>query len=166
MIRSIAAASLALVFAVGCSLKSHIDYDPGVDFAKYQTFAQAPPPDVKPTALVGYSDITARRIQDEIASGLQARGYQKASRSKADMVVAFNVSGEPRAEIVGYGPGWYGNTYTQHYVQGHLVVNVYDAGTKQMVWHGWVDARIYEGEGTGKRIPEAVEAILKKFPAR
>ena len=165
MIRSIAAASLALVFAAGCAIKSHIDYDPDVDFAKYETFAEAPLPDIKPKALVGYSDITGRRIQGEITKALQAKGYEKVSKSKADMVVAFSVSGEPRAEIVGGGPGWYGNTYTQHYVEGHLVINLYDAKSKQLVWHGWVNDRIYDAQD-GKRVPEAVEAIMKKFPAR
>ena len=166
MTRSITAASLlALVFAVGCALKSHTDFDPHIDFSKFKSFAQAPPPDIKPKALVGYSEITGRRIQEHIATSLQAKGYQKVSKSKADMIVAFSVSGEPRAEIVGGGPGWYGNTYTQHYVEGHLVINMYDAKSKQLVWHGWVNDRIYDAQDA-KRVPEAVEAIMKKFPAR
>jgi hypothetical protein len=165
MIRSIAAVSLlSLAFATGCAIQAHTDFDPQVDFAKYKTFTMAPPPQGKPKGLVGYSAISARRIQEEIASALQTKGYNEVSQG--DMVVAFSVTGEPRTDLVGYGPGWYGDTYTQHYVQGNLVINIYEAKTRELVWHGWASAQIYDSQQAEKEGPKAVQAIMKKFPPK
>ncbi len=165
MIRTIAALPiLALLLVPGCAIQSHTDFDPQTDFSKYRTFSLAPAPEKKPKGLVGYSAITARRIQENIGTALESKGYRQVSASKADMMVAFTVSGEPRVDIVGYGPGWYGDTYTQHYVQGSLVINIYDTRSKQLIWHGWATAEIFDSNAARKAEPEAVQAILKKFP--
>ncbi len=165
MLRTLAALPiLALLVIPGCAIQSHTDFDPQTDFAKYTTFSLAPTPENKPSGLVGYSAITARRIQENIKTSLESKGYRQATASKADMLVAFTVSGEPRTDIEGYGPGWYGNSYTEHYVLGTLVVNIYDARSKQLVWHGWASAEIFDPSDGEKAEPQAVQAILKKFP--
>jgi len=150
MIRTFAALPvLALLLLPGCAI---------------QTFSLTPAPEKKPKGLVGYSAITARRIQENIKTALESKGYQQVSASKAEMMVAFSVSGEPRIDVVGYGPGWYGNTYTQHYVEGSLVINIYDARSKQLIWHGWATAELFDPSEGQKAGPKAVQAILKKFP--
>lgn len=159
---------LASLLPGGCaSISAHSNAAPGVDFAKYRTFAQAPAPTEAPRGMPGYSAITAERIQTAIARELTAKGLRRTD-ADSDLLVAFTVSGEPQTEVWGTGGwGWYGppgSVTTTHYVKGTLVINVYDARQEKLVWHGWGTKDVFEPKGDEQSIREAVQAVLARYP--
>jgi len=155
------------LFLGGCGVKANTDFMPGTDFAKYRTFAQSPPPTERVRSLPGYTEIVGQQIQQMIASDLEGKGFAPAGTPAADLLVAFSVSGQPRTDIVGYGGGFYGwggDTVTQHYVVGRLVIDIFDNRDKKLLWHGWADREIFGDSAGMKTVEEVVQAILKKFP--
>jgi hypothetical protein len=65
----------------------------------------------------------------------------------------------------GWGPwGWDDGPYV--YTQGIIGVDLYDAKTKQALWHATVnqDLREASGEKAEKKIDDAVTAIFQKYP--
>jgi hypothetical protein len=158
---------VAALFLAGCGVKANSDFMPGTDFAKYRTFAQSPPPAQRIRSLPGYSPILGQQIQQMIAADLEAKGYAPAGPQRADLLVAFSVSGQPRTDIVGTGGGFYGwggDAYTQHYVVGRLVVDIFDNRSHELLWHGWADREIFGASAEKKDVEEVVQAIMKKFP--
>ena len=153
----------------GCGIKASTDFMPGTNFSSYRTFAQSPPPTGRVKSLPGYTEILGQQIQDLIASDLESKGYQPAAAGAADLLVAISVSGQPRTDVVvggggyGYG-GWGGSTYTQHYVVGRLVIDIFDNRQKKLLWHGWADKEIFGPPGDTKGVEKVVQAIMKKFP--
>jgi hypothetical protein len=158
---------VAAFFLGGCGVKANTDFMPGTDFAKYRTFAQSPPPTQRIRSLPGYTEIVGQQIQHMIASDLKGKGYAPAGGQAADLLVAFSVSGQPRTDVVGTRGGFYGwggDTFTQHYVVGRLVIDVFDNRDKKLLWHGWADREIFGSSAGMKTVEEVVKAILKEFP--
>lgn len=140
----------------------------GVDFSKYRSFAQAPAPTEAPSGMARYNSIVAGKIQTYIATNMEGKGYRKASLDEADFVVRFSLSGKPQTDVWGTtGYGLYragGSVQTIHYVQGTLVIDIFDSEARKLVWHGWASARIFESQADGSLAPKAVEKILSRFP--
>jgi hypothetical protein len=63
----------------------------------------------------------------------------------------------------GYGPYW-GGPYV--YREGIIAVDLYDAKTRQPMWHASADQSLFDTSGpeAAKRIDEAVAAIFAKRP--
>lgn len=174
MMQRALAAALTGVLVIGLSACTTINVNAtvadGIDFDNYRTFAQAPPVEsARPAGVGGYSSITEDNIQREIALNLEAKGLSKTSVDNADIVVRFSTSGKPQTDVWGGGGwGYYGGgtVTTTHYVQGTLVIDIFDANKRKLVWHGWGTAKIFESDASGKLVPRAVEKILKQYPPR
>jgi len=150
----------------GCAgIEVNVDADPAVDFSKYRTFAQAPPPAAPIRNLPGYSEIRGREIQERIARELEAKGYRKVARSEAQLIVAFTASGEPRTDVW-KDYDWYGGrpVATTHYIAGALAIDVFDRALKKLVWHGWATADIFSLAEGRKKGDQALEELLRRFP--
>jgi hypothetical protein len=80
--------------------------------------------------LVGYSSIVARQIQNEITNQLKAKGLSEASADKAQLMVVPHVSGQRRVDVRG-DYGYYGDTYAVRYVQGTLIIDIFDQAKKK-----------------------------------
>ena len=67
------------------------------------------------------------------------------------------------------GPGYWGPGYWGPYVyrEGVIAIDVYDAKSRQPLWHASVDQSLYgvSGPEAQKRIDAAVAAIFAKHPA-
>jgi hypothetical protein len=158
---------VSALFLPGCGIKASTNFMPGTNFAKYRTFVQSPPPTQRVKNLPGYSEILGRQIQQMIASELQSKGLTPGGAEDADLLVAFSVSGQPRTDVVSSGGGYYGwggGTFTQHYVVGRLVIDIFDNRQKKLLWHGWADKEIFGAPGDVKGVEQVVQAIMKKFP--
>ena len=155
----------ALSACAGISTDS--EYDPAVDFSAYSTFAQAPPPEGRPKGLPGWSSITDRLVQREIAEDLEQKGFRSAPRESADLMVAFTVSGEPRTDVWG-NPGWGwaggGTVTTSHYVRGVLAIDIYERRRQKLVWRGWATKDVFAEDSRADRVEQAVQAVLEQFP--
>lgn len=146
------------------------EVDPETDFARFSSYAQVPPPAETPAA-PRYSAALGEKIQQEIASQLDARGYRAAPEDQADLRVGFNVSGSSRTRLVVAPDPDATYQVEQPYVEGTLEIDVVDARNGRRVWRGRGTAEILT---SGQLIRESVEdtalgavrAILAKFPAR
>ena len=176
---------LALLVATatmgGCSsLKIHTDYDPGVDFARLQSYAWLPdprPPTGDPRL---DNSLLDGRVRSAVDSQLAARGHRETSPDEADFLVAYHVALETKLDVdtihhgYGYGYGrWYGgmssSTRVREYEQGTLLLDFVDPKTRQLLWRGSSSARIRPDnspEEHQKRADEAVAAMLKHFPPK
>jgi hypothetical protein len=132
--RTIACIALAALGCVG-PVKVETEVEPGIDFSRLATFAQAEPPEDDPSR-PRYTPEIGLRIQAEIASVLEAKGYEPAPRESADMEVAFVVSGESRSRRVVASDPDANYSVREDYTEGTLVITVFETGTGRLVWRG------------------------------
>ena len=168
---------LALTLASCTSIRGYADFDPDADFSSYRSFTMAAPPTEAPAALPGYSVLTGKKLNREIAAELSARGLMEVQGEEADLIVAFDLEGEQRTEVrslpgssMGVSRGWYGvgwydrDVYTLDYVQGTLIVDVFDRARGELVWHGWSSVSIHSDGGAEARRSDVVRAIFREYP--
>ena len=172
----LAAAAMMLVPALAMAQKTTYDFDKSADFSKYKTYA------MKDGTKVG-QQLIDDRITAAIEAQLAAKGLKKGDNP--DVVVVYHVAFDKQKDIStfssgyggGYGPygygwggGWGGgttSTQVRDILIGTLVVDVADAGKKQMVWRGMgvkeVDTTA-KPDKRDKSINKAVEKIFKNYP--
>lgn len=160
--------TLGAFLLLGCAgqIQTNTTYDDSADFAAYRTFALAPAPTYA-TDMPGYSEITGRNIQDQIAKNLQLKGLQPASWDEADLQVSFTLGGQERQDVEYWGGwGWYGpgEVETENYVQGSLVIDMADRAMKRLVWHGSGTENLFTQTPNEEMVARAVDAVLAKFP--
>jgi hypothetical protein len=119
------------------------------------------------------------RLRAAIAENLAAKGVQPAS-GNADCLVGYGIGvhtvvegGYPPGWGWGWGWGWGGGygawgwdgPYVYH--EGIVAVDLYDAKTRQPLWHASVDQNVAGLTGTAadNKIKAAVAAIFTKYPA-
>lgn len=169
-----------------------VQQQPGVNFAKYRTFAWAET-EVKtggdPHPLL--DNLMARaNIQHAIESELSKRGVRRTDRNpdffltshiymeKAERQVAnpqplgfgypYLVRWRGGFIPVNYGY-WYSpahfQTYrTETYREGTLVIDIIDAKTKNLVWRGSIVDPVNDPARIGPQFAEAARDIIEKFP--
>lgn len=123
--------------------------------------------------------INETRLRSAIAAHLGGAGIQE-DASKADCLVGYGIGstqvvdggwGYPYYGWGGWGPwgpGDWGPGYGGPYVyrEGVIAIDVYDAKSRQPLWHASVDQSLYglSGPEAQKRIDTAVAAIFTKYP--
>jgi Domain of unknown function (DUF4136) len=112
------------------------------------------------------------RLRTAIAAHLGSGGVQ-ADASGADCLVGYGIGSNTVVEGgYPYGPGWgwgygYGWGWDPYaYREGIIAVDLYDAKSRQPLWHASVPQNLYGAEGAEaqKRIDAAVAAIFTKYP--
>lgn len=125
--------------------------------------------------------VNESRLRAAIAAHMQTLGVQPVS-GNADCLVGYGIGSTLAVDWApygyGYGPwGWrgpYGGPYggwgwgaPYAYRQGMIGIDLYDAKSRDGLWHASVDQDLYGATGADaeKRIDAAVDAIFKKFPS-
>ena len=88
------------------------------------------------------------------------------------MIVATHVTTKERKELVpngfAYGPWWgggYGAASVETYIDGTLIVDLYDASTKKMVWRGVATATASDKPSkNAAKMNKALDKMFEKFP--
>ena len=161
--------------ATALAQKVSFDYDKTADFSKYKTFA------MKDGTKVA-DPLIHKRIVDAIGAELAAKGLTQ-NDANPDLVVVYHVAFDKEQDItsystgMGYGPygyGWGGGWGTTdvrvtQILVGTLVIDMADAGHKQIVFRGVgvkeVNVQL-KAEKRDKNIASAVKKILKDFPPK
>jgi len=164
-------ASLGISLLIVCAVlipvmawaqKVNVDYDRGADFSKYKTFAWQDGRSAAPNPLVH------KRIVSAIESQLASKGWTKSDTTPSAVVVYYAaVEEERQLNAWGSGPRWnsVGTARIEKILTGQLVVDVYDASTKQLVWRGFVSDTVSDKpEKNEKRLNDAVARLFKQFP--
>jgi hypothetical protein len=154
------------------SISVYNDYDKGVDFSQYKTYAFHK----RGIDKVQISELDKKRILNAIDLELSKKGMTKSENP--DLLINIFTKEREQVDVSqfnmgwGYGWGWGWNPYLwggQSFVttstEGTLFIDLIDARKKELVW---------EGEGIGyltenrslkeKQINEFVAKILAQYP--
>lgn len=125
------------------------------------------------------NQIGEKRVTDEITQALTGRGWTKAEEGKSDAVVVLHGATEKKRELNTFysGGGGYGyrgfgargmgsaSTTTTEYLVGTLVVDIFDAKTKQLMFRGTATDELSDkAEKNQKKLDKASEKMFKDFP--
>ena len=160
----VVAAVLSMMTAAAYAQKVSVDSDPAAAFATYKTYAwtagtSAPNP------------LNEQRLHTSVDARLAVRGLTM-NATAPDLIVATHITTQERQQLIangfGYGPWWGGGLGTasiESYTEGTLIVDLYDAHTKKMVWRGVATATASDkpSKNTAK-INKALDKMFEKFP--
>ena len=119
------------------------------------------------------SPLNESRLRAAISANLATSGVQPAE-SNADCLVGYGIGSRRVVEGVYYGWGWgWGGGYPWGwdpyvYSEGIVAVDLYDAKSRQPLWHASVDQDVsgLSGADAEKKIKAAIDAIFAKYPAQ
>jgi len=162
----LAALALVMSTAAAYAQKVNVDSDPAAPFASYKTYAwTAGTP--APVAL------SEQRLHAAVDAKLAGEGLAM-NTTAPDVIVSTHVSTKDKQELIangfGYGPwgfgGGFGGATVETFVEGTLVVNLYDAKTKKMVWRGVATATASDKPTKNtEKINKALDKMFEKYPA-
>jgi len=98
--------------------------------------------------------------------------YTAGAQQKADLVrIAPTYTGHDYDAPGAWRPaGWYAQTeeqfWSKQYIEGTLLLDIYDTQTKQAVWKSYTKVQIMSDEVQRNRAPEVIAGALKGFPPK
>jgi hypothetical protein len=154
--------------------------DKTIDFSAFKTYNFLGWQDDSDRIL---SDIDKKRIHESFKNEFDARGL-KLVGSDGDIAVSLFIVVDSKTSTTaytnyytgryggyyrynrGWGQGFATTTYTQNdYLEGTLVLDVFDGTTKDQIWQGVATGTVTENlQKREKSIPKKVGALMKKFP--
>jgi hypothetical protein len=148
--------------------KVNSDWDHETNFSNYKTYAWL---ESKHPAS---SDLTNKRIIENIEKQLAAKGFTKAS-DNPDVLVVYNAGVKEQVSVQGYDYGygryrWGGGTTTYTKVvemQGTLVIDLIDAHKKELVWRGTAtDTLSDKPEKNIQKLEKTTQKMFKNYPPK
>ncbi len=176
----ISAIAMLAVATVAWAQDVRYNFDKAADFTKYKTYKW-----VENSSGDKLDDLTKKDLEGAIETELAKKGLQKSTTAAADLYIAYVASVSTEKQVntfdtgYGAGPGWYGpygyggwgggsstsTTYTIY--NGTVVVDMYDAGTKQLVWRGAASKELdpkAKPDKRAKNMQKASEKLFKNYP--
>ena len=178
----------AAIFMLSCSsLKVTTDMDKTVDFTSYKTFEYYGWADHSDKIL---NDLQKQRIEKAFGAEFKKRGVEFVE-SGGDAIVTLHIVTQDKTQITanttstgvyggyggyggyyGYGPGygWGGGHSTTtvneyDYTVGTLMVSVYDAKEKKLIWEAVGQDELSESDkNADERVAKKVAYIMKGYP--
>jgi uncharacterized protein DUF4136 len=169
-------AAFSLLGAAAFAQDVKVDFDKNANFSTIKTFS------VKIGTSWG-NPIGEKRVTDEITDTLKEKGWTVAEPDKADALVVLHGATEKQKTLNtfysgmgGYGGyGWRGwgggmgtgtaTTTESEYTVGTLVVDIFDAKTKGLMFRGTAQDELSDKpEKNVKKLNKASEKMFKDFP--
>lgn len=164
---------VALLVSVTCLFaKTVTDYDHAVNFGSYHTYSWI--------GVTVNEPFWKDRVTNAIDNQLTAKGWQKVPTRGDASVSAFGSTVEQRRLETwyggGFGGGWYhrgwwvgaggpGYVAVESIPVGTLHVDIFDARTKKVIWHGDAsDTLTQKPDKNEKKLEKEVAELFKKFP--
>lgn len=157
---------LFLVFGLGIALgqEVNVEWDTDTDFSRYQTYKWEEGTPLEDPLL-------QQEVVSTVESELSAKGLvQVESDSDVFVTTHCSVNEEiPSMTSFGYhGPGWGRSKQFRtrpSYTKGTVVVDIWDAGQKALVWQGAAKDTLSDNpKENSSRIREVVKEMFKKYP--
>lgn len=159
MITALALAALT----AGVVYAQHVttDSDPAAPFATYKTYAWTP-------GTASAVSLTEQRIHEGVNAQLQGKGMTQVD-SNPNVFVATHVTTHAVPQVIadGFGPWGFGGgmATVQTYTEGSLVVDLYDATTRKMVWRGVATATVSDKpEKNAVKIDKSLAKLFARYP--
>ena len=155
---------ILLIASVGAFAQQvSTDYDHAATFANYKTYSWAKVEIANP--------LWVTRVQSAIDGQLAAKGWKKVETGGDAAVVAIGTT-QQKQQLNSYysGGGWrFGGgmetTNATTYTVGTLVVDIFDAKTKGLIWRGTAgDTLSTKSDKDEKIVNKAVDKMFDKFP--
>lgn len=169
---------LAFLTAPAFAQKVYIDFDKNADFDSYQTFQFVETGE-------DISD-TDPLMHGRVVEGIRSRflaGGMKGVDSNPDLYVTYHAAEKEETRLntsnfgYGYGPGWgwdpywgggygMGSSTTQvvNYSVGTLIIDAWDAETKNLVWRGSITATVTDNpQKDEKKINKGLDKLVKEW---
>lgn len=159
-------AAIATLLTVGCgySIKTATDYDRTVHFSDYHTFFM----------LKGNSSgnpLLDQRVTADVEAALNSKGWAGVPQGQGRAAVVVHAATKTRHSYQTFYDGWGGwrwrwgglgssTTLVQDYKIGTVVVDIFDAQTKQAIWRGSATDALSDNQ---KDNSEATEAAVTKM---
>jgi hypothetical protein len=167
-----ASVGIALLFATASFAEQvKTDYDRSADFSQYKTYSWQKVQTQDP--------LWAGRIKDAVNAALAAKGWtQVASGGQVAIVAMETTQNQQTLNTLydGFGGGWgwrrfggggFGDatTTTENYKVGTLVVDLFDANSKNLIWRGSAsDTLSDKSEKNIKNLDKGVQKMFGHFP--
>jgi hypothetical protein len=140
---------------------------PGVNFSKYHTY--------KWISIEGGAhpnQIMDAEIKQAVDGQLTTKGLTKTDDEKADLYVGYQIAVDQEKQWNAYGMGgrWGGGMASAQQSTisiGTLVLDLYEPGTKELVWTGTATKTIEPSsnqEKNQKNLDKAMAKLLKNYP--
>src|SRR6202035_4539500 len=169
--RSTAVCTLFFVAMVGAAFAQHVktDFDHQANFSQYKTYSWQ---EIKPA-----NSLWDARIKNAVDAQVAAKGWTQLNNGGDVAIVAIKTTQTQRTLQTfydGMGGGWRwrgmggmgeATATEQDYKEGTLVVDLYDAKTKQLIWRGSAqDTVSNNADKNEKNLNKGVAKMFKKFP--
>ena len=165
------AAAVVAVMTVGCgySIKTSTDYDHTVNFSNYHTFFM----------LKGNSSgnpLLDQRVTDDVRRALESKGWAEVPEGEGRAAVVVHEATKTKHTYETFYDGWGGwrwrwggfgdaTTYVENYKVGTVVVDIFDADTKQAMWRGAAtDALSDNAARNASATEDAITKMFARFP--
>ena len=162
---------LFLAFVIGTGSRAQdvtYNFMPGTDFSKYHTY--------KWVSIEGGAhpnQIMDQEIKQSVDSQLTSKGLTKTDSDKADLYVGYQVAVDQEKQWNAWGMGRFGggmgSATSSTISNGTLVLDMYDPGTKQLVWTGRETKTLDPSsnqEKNMKNLNKAMTKLLKNYPPK
>jgi hypothetical protein len=146
--------------------KVMVDFDHSVEFSQYKTFMWIREPEMA-------DPLMKDRMVEAINAQLTSKGLQLVSAG-ADLGIVANAATRNKHTLntfySGYGGwrwgGWgMATTIPETYTVGTLVVDLFDARAKRVIWRGTSTETLPDKpDKTAEKLNKAVEKMFKDFP--
>jgi hypothetical protein len=163
--------AIATLFTVGCgySIKTATDYDRTVQFSSYHTFFM----------LKGSSSgnpLLDQRVTADVQAALTSKGWAEVPQGEGRAAVVVHAATKTRHSYETFYDGWGGwrwrwgglgstTTLEQDYKVGTVVVDIFDADTKQAIWRGSATDALSDNQKDNSEATEAaVTKMFNSFP--
>jgi len=149
------------------------DWDKSADFSKYKSFSAQ-------IATSWNNPLAEKRALEIIENALVAKGWKKMDAATADTHVLIHGATQVKRDLNtfysggfgGYGYRGYGgmgmgtsSTTVNEYTVGTMVLDIFDAKTKQLLWRGTGSDELSDkADKNQKKIEKATEKMFKNFP--
>ena len=158
-----------LVLGVGPALAQKIDieFDESTDFAHYKTF-HIVEGQLNSKAAALNSDLTRRKIENEIRKNLAAKGLLEVE-TKPDLNVRFTLGTGRKTEVEAYPAGWRGlgtRRVRVAYTEGTLVINLRDPSRKELVWRSIAVEDKNDPMSISSHLDDMVRKSIDKYPPK
>ncbi len=171
---------LGAIFALSAQDVAY-NFDQNADFSKYKTYRW-----VKHPQSLDIDQITLNQLKTSTEAELAKKGLTVSNTDQSDLVIVYQLATQNEKEITswdtgyGYGPGWRGGWYggggmgmststTNTITIGAVVLDMYDASTKNLIWRGKASKTLDPKAKPDKRqknIQKAVAKLLKNYPPK
>ncbi len=165
------------LFLVNVQAQIKTDYNKEKDFSQFKTYSFA---GWQANCDRKLNEFDKKRILESLKSEFDARGMTL-KKEGADIAVVLYIVVETKTSTtaytdytrgLGYGPRWgWGmgyatTTYSENdYLEGTLVVDVYDTSDQKLAWQGTITTMVKEKpQKREKSIPKKMKKLMAKYP--